>query len=212
MKMQIIVAVLFLAVLVWTEPASAQKTYSVSVSRHSDVALTEEEVEKILDGASKLLQQNRGYKCNVAFTPQGPVRTFASPDKVFGGLDIDELHRVDADVAGVDFHVKVVKDIMFCRDTPANFRGCAYPPTYRSIIVVRPTKDNDGRDSFSEPVVWAHEFGHLTGLGHRKNKRALMKCGGVTDVSVRVSRRECRCILRGPGPGSCKLPPAPLWC
>src|SRR3981189_500351 len=107
-KMQIIVAVLFLAVLVWTEPANAQKTYSVSISRHSDVALTEEEVKKILDGASKLLQQNRGYKCNVAFPPQGPVRTFASPDKVFGDLDIDELHRVDADVAGVDFHVKVV--------------------------------------------------------------------------------------------------------
>jgi hypothetical protein len=212
MKMRIIMAVLFLALLMWIDPASAQKTYSVSVSRHSDVALTEEQVNKILDGASKLLQKNPGHKCNVSFTLQGSVRTFTSLDKVFGDLDIDALHRVDADVAGVDFHVKVVKEIMFCRDTPGNFRGCAYPPTYRSLIVVRPTKDTDGHDSFSEHVLWAHEFGHLTGLGHRKNRRALMKCGGITNVSVRVSRRECRCMLRGPGPGSCKLPPAPLWC
>jgi hypothetical protein len=92
------------------------------------------------------------------------------------------------------------------------FRGCGYPPKYRSIIVVRPSKQTDGPGEFAEHILWAHEFGHLTGLGHTKDKQSLMRCGGVTETSVRVSRRECGCLMKGPGPKACKLPAAPLWC
>jgi hypothetical protein len=42
----------------WVEAASAQKTYSLSVSRHRPVpALSEGEVKGILADASKLLQK-----------------------------------------------------------------------------------------------------------------------------------------------------------
>jgi Matrixin len=215
--MRIRMGVVFLALLMWAAPASAQKTYSVSVSHHSDVPLTEDEVRKILADASKLLQKEPGYKntaedvaCNVGYALQGPVRTFTSPDKVaFGDMDVDALHRIDANVP-TDLHVKVVEKIMLCRDTPGMFRGCAYPPKYRSIIVVRPSKQVDSPGEFAEHIVWAHELGHLMGLGHTKNKQSLMRCGGVTETSVRVSQRECNCMRKGPG--SCKLPAAPLWC
>jgi len=227
--MPIIMAIVSFALLIWIEPASAQKssaqrTYPVSVSVHSELPeLTEQEVKKILADASKVLQKDPGHEdwdddvaCNVTFTLQGPVRTFSSPDKQVFDLDVEDVHRVHADVAaGADFHVKVVERIMFCRGTQGNFRGCSFPPQFRSIIVVHPQKhaDDVGQRIYSVPdhVLWAHEFGHLTGLGHRKSKRALMKCGGITDVSVRVNRRECRCLLAGPGPGSCQLPPA-QWC
>jgi hypothetical protein len=225
-KMPIIVAVLPLVLLMWAEPASAQKqkTYSASVSYHKGLPeLTAAEVEKIFADASKLLQKGPNHvdwededvACNVTFTLQGPVRTFPSPDKVFGELDIEELHRVPSDVTGVDFHVKVVEQIMYCRVTLGDFRGCSYPPEYRTINVVHPKKHTDRNgaplQNFPDHVLWTHEFGHLTGLGHRKSERALMKCGGVTEKSVEVSRRECRCLLWGPGPGSCQLPPA-RWC
>jgi hypothetical protein len=218
--MQIIMAVLSLALLVWSEPVSAQVTYSVSVSHHRDVPpLSETQVQEILANASKLLQKPDhadtpdDVKCNVTFTLKGPIRTFASPDKIaHGDLDIIDLHRVDADV-DVHFRVKVVEGIGVCRGNFGRANGCAYPPQPRSIIVVHPQSHKDENNQpvadYPDHVLWAHEFGHLTGLGHRKDKDALMKCGGVTRSSVRVKEEECRCLLGGPG--ACQLPP-PLFC
>jgi hypothetical protein len=57
----------------------------------------------------------------------------------------------------------------------------------------------------------AHEFGHLAGLDHRKGDRhALMRCGGVSNASVRVNRYECRCLLDWKSPQACKLSPDPI--
>ena len=53
-EMQIVLAALSLALLMWVEAASAQSTYSMSVSRHSSVpSLSEAEVREILASASK---------------------------------------------------------------------------------------------------------------------------------------------------------------
>jgi hypothetical protein len=219
MKMQITMAILSLALLMWTGPASAQKTYSVSVSRHSGVPeLTADEVNEILANVSKLLQKDPGhqetddnFKCNVTLALKGPVGTFNSPGKiVYGKLDVGPLQRVNFD-PDADFHVKVIEKIGYCRGKYGRARGCAYPPDLRSIIVVHPKMTI--HKNVSAHVVWAHEFGHLAGLDHRKNDDyALMKCGGVTNDSVRVDRRECSCFLAYRASQACRLSPTPRFC
>ena len=220
---------LSLALLMWVEAASAQQTYSLSVSRHRAVpALSDGDVRRILADASRMLQKNPRHDgdddvaCNVTLTLKGSVGTFASPNTPVVDRDnIDAVHRVDADVAGVDFHVKVVKEINFCRpDLPAEpFVGCSFsPPDFRSMIVVHPKlhKDAQGRplSRYPDHLLWAHEFGHLTGSGHRDDDQlALMtRCPlntqffNVSDARVRVNSDECRRLLAGPG----VRPPDPI--
>jgi len=134
------------------------------------------------------------------------VRTFGSADTpltISDGQQRDAVHRVDSDVAGVDFHVKIVKEIRFCRPGSGSFNGCAFPTRFRSIIVIPP------EDGLPSEILWAHEFGHLTGLPHRNSSCALMTCFSVRaldrDTRVRVNRKECGCLLGGPG--SCGKPP-----
>ena len=239
--MQIIVATLCLVVLMWSEAASAQtRTYSVSVSRHTDTPpLSPEDVTTILDKASKMLQKGPDHvdaednvACDVAFTLKGPVGTFGSPDTP-ASVDmpnLDAVHRVDANVIGADFGVKVVNEIKnFCRfPNKLGFHGCSFPPNFRSIIVVHPEKHVDAKKQrifpFPDHILWAHEFGHLTGLGHREHKpdqRPLMTTcplneafSSVPDSRVLVSRQECSCLRSGPGfgpNGTCGLP-GPVPC
>lgn len=216
--MQIILAILSVALLMLIDEASAQSTYSVSVSRDANVpALNEEQVRKILEDASKMLRKNSvdngdaDVACDVTFKLKGPVRTFGtvgiSPN-IVDTQHRDAVHKVDSDVTDVDFHVKVVKEIGFCRPTPGlsdgsgSFNGCAFPIEFHSIIVVPPGELPD------DHILWAHEFGHLTGLPHRQSSCALMTSCSVAHLEsfarVRVTKEECRC-LRG-GMGSCGVP------
>jgi hypothetical protein len=222
MTMRISAGLLSLALLMCVGAASAQQTYSLSVSRHRTVpALSDAEVKRILADASRMLRKNSRHDgdddvaCNVTFTLKGSVGTFASPSTPVVDRDnIDAVHRVDANVAGVDFHVKIVKEINFCRpDLPAEpFVGCSFsPPDFRSMILVHPKlhKDAQGRilSRYPDHLLWAHEFGHLTGLGHRDDDQlALMtRCPlntqffNVSDARVRVNSQECRRLLAGPG-------------
>src|ERR1700675_2556208 len=85
-RMQMIMAILSVALLMSIDEASAQSTYSASVSRHASVPpLSEADVRKILVDASKMLQKDSVSKedtdvaCNVTFSLKGPVRTFGAP-------------------------------------------------------------------------------------------------------------------------------------
>jgi hypothetical protein len=215
MKMKLIMAILSVALLMLVDQASAQKTYSVSVSRHANAPeLNEAQVRKILERASKMLQKNSAdngdadVACDVTFILNGPVRTFGTVGTSPNIVDEphrDAVHKVDSDVTGVDFHVKIVEEIKFCRPgLNGSFNGCAFPIEFHSIIVIPPSED------FPNHLLWAHEFGHLTGLGHRHSRCALMTSCDVADLAsttrVRVNKQECGC-LRG-GLGHCPLPAA----
>jgi hypothetical protein len=198
MKIGAIIAIACLGLLTWVGPASAQKTYSLTVSRHQDVALSADDVDKILADASKMLQKisartsnPNSVACNVTFKRNGPVTTFESSDApkiIRAAADRDAIHSEKADV-------KVVERIKFCRGDRDEFAGCAWPPqdNSRSIIVVRDPPVP------APALLWAHEFGHRMGLRHRGEPRALMTVCDLKRNQVQVTRKECKCFLDGPG-------------
>ena len=188
--MRTIIAIACLGLLMWVEPAGAQKTYTLSVSHHRTIELSDDEVKRILAAASNMLKD---AECDVTFKLQGPVKPFASvhtPKIIKTKAHRDAVHRENSDI-------KVVEAIHYCRGSLGkDFNGCAWPPQAGgrpvSIIVVRP----ENTRGFSH-ILWAHEFGHRTGLRHRNDPLALMTCGPGKD-QAKVSRDECGCLLRGP--------------
>jgi hypothetical protein len=196
--MQIIIAIVCLGLLVWLEPASAQqtKTHFLTVGHHKDVQISDDDVKKILAEASKVLE-----KCKVALKLKGSVAPFASghtPAAVKNAATRDAIH-------GEHFDVKIVEHMLdFCR-VGAIQAGCAWDPApgkerpqYRSIIVFKMS------DAKLAGRIWAHEFGHMTGLPHRGDKNALMAC---RVEHAQISEDECKCF-RG-GPGACAREPEP---
>lgn len=208
MKAQTILAIACLALLLSAEPASAREIaraqieYSVTVSVHEDVRprLTKEDAEEILEGASNLLSH-----CNVRFKLTAPIQTFGSPPAV-----IRTRAQRNA-VYGVDAHIKVVGEIKFCRpDLGLDiFNGCAFPRTKgrKSMIVTHARAATAPLRS----ILWAHEFGHRTGLQHRADSDALMtSCPNLFGHQVQVNEDECRCFRLGPG--GCTKPPVRPRC
>jgi hypothetical protein len=104
-----------------------------------------------------------------------------------------------------NFDVKIVEHMLdFCR-VGALQAGCAWDPApgkdrpqYRSIIVANMS------DAKLAGRIWAHEFGHMTGLPHRGDNNALMAC---RVERAQISEDECKCF-RG-GPGACAREPEP---
>jgi hypothetical protein len=205
MKTQIIIAIVCLGLLIWVDPGSAQqiRTYSLTIGRHHKVALSADKVDKILAEASKVLK-----KCNVALKRKGSVGTFASPNAeaiISNATERDAVHREN-------FDIKIVQLVRFCRVEQPGQVGCAWDPPpspakqipqHRSIIVgvladttlIGPVSILT--DTKLTGMIWAHEFGHRTGLPHRSDKNALMAC---KVERARINQRECDCFRRGPGP------------
>jgi len=228
--MHIIMAVLSLALLIWAGPASAQATITASVSVHKSLPqLSKQEVRKILHDASHAPRTNGGHACVVGFKLKGKIGQFGSavpndpndptPAVIANEKQKDAVHTVDSK-RHVRFHIKIVEAINFCIPPGGpglSFNGCAFHAQHRSIIVVHPAKHRDANGqpvpNFPDHVLWAHEYGHLTGLSHRTTAapQALMTGCSVTPTSVQVTKKECRCLRLGPRgcgfptPGPCVL-------
>src|SRR5258706_10828721 len=102
-------AILLLGLLLWGEPASAQKVYSLTVSIHEEVSPRPPPnvIEKILKLASDLLQKTPNG-CPVGFKLDGPVTTFNNAPAVINDPDqLEAVHRVPA-------KVKIVRAINYC--------------------------------------------------------------------------------------------------
>lgn len=187
-------------------PALAQRTYNLTVSKHGTVTANNATVTAILARASSILQTdddfapgNADVACDVTLTLQGSVTNFANaatPARIVDNATLTTVLREPA-------FVKMVTAIGYCGNQPASYAGCAYTPG-RSIAVVHPIQPASAAGS-----VWAHEFGHSTGLNHRAGARLLMN-PSVGDEFTYISTAECASYLRGPParavPGARTLP------
>ena len=191
----------------WTNPR-AQTTHLLSVGRHHAVPFSEDKVDKILAAASKVLQD---AACNVMLKRIGPVYTFASPSTpaiIKNQLERDEVHKVTFKPDGV-VSVKIVERIEFCRPNfgKSLFNGCSWPRHFRSIIVVADPKPD------VPELVWLHEFGHQTGLWHRRpDDVALMSPCPLTTANAQITAEECTCFRQGPGARNIPEPDPPVTC
>lgn len=202
-QMQII-AIIWLALLIAITSASAQATYSLKVSRHPSVSFSEQKVDQILADASKMLQKS----CNVTLQRLGPVQVLPAnvPADIKNESDRDAVHKENPDSDPHVISLKIVKKIEFCRPQQGNsFVGCSWPHSFHSIIVIA--------DQQHPELVWPHEFGHQTGLWHRKGlNKALMSPCSLKASNVQVTQSECHCLLAGPGGCNTPEPSPPVSC
>ena len=122
--------------------------------------------------------------CCMTFVRDGAGGTFGVPDD---GLDIidseDELNDVLRDRTG---RVKVVRQINECGGSGSNIIGCAYTPG-GSITVARVTWN-----ATNEGLVWVHEYGHNTGLGHNSiSNNYLMFASSSVGRNNGLTQAEC---------------------
>ena len=209
MNMQIIITIVCLGLLMWVEPANAQRPQpqrtfrlTVGVHDHERERVSTARVKAILKEASNVLN-----KCNVKLKLKGAVGSFMAPNTVPNKeLLIDKKSERDA-VHKVNFVVKVVEGPFFyCRGRQTVW-GCSFDPLpgrqrpqRKSMIVSNPPNIK------LAGKVWAHEFGHKSGLKHRNEGHALMRCL-VKPANDEINDHECDCIRNGPG--SCGDPVEP---
>lgn len=153
------------------------------------VNLTERDADLILGEMSYVLRGFDGsddIECNIAFCRDGTIEEYAIDDSI-----IDKEAELLA-VAAIPQDIKVARNINFCSGEFQSFAGCAVGDTFivrdPGIIIT----SDDG-------INWAHEYGHVRGLGHRKDPdpNAVM-VEGTTPISRRVNPTECTAFRSGP--------------
>jgi len=188
-----------LGVLSWGDPASAERliVHQLTVSIHKSLEnqVRPSDVEQLLKAASDVLQQSAN-NCMVGLKLQGKVTTFDSdtaPASINGPDDLEKVHRVPA-------NVKVVQHINYCiRGFEFGLVGCSWRPNTnlpKTVIV-----SADMMSYGSEPMILAHEYGHVAGLLHRddpEHGEALMTPCTITAYNYRVNADECARFKAGP--------------
>jgi hypothetical protein len=122
--------------------------------------------------------------CCMTFVRSGSGGTFGTADDGLDVIDSEaELNSVLGNRAG---RVKVVRQINECGGPGSNIIGCAYTPG-GSIAVARVTWDQA-----NEGLVWVHEYGHNTGLGHNSTSNFyLMYASSSVGRNTGLTQAEC---------------------
>lgn len=103
--------------------------------------------------------------CCVTLSRLGTGQLFGQPGDGLDSIDNGtELNQVLGDAVA---RVKVVRAINYCGGPGFNIIGCASTPG-DGMVVVRLSNVTD------EGVLWTHEYGHNTGLGHASDSRRIM--------------------------------------
>jgi hypothetical protein len=194
--------ILLLGLVSSVQPVGAQSkmvTHWLTVSVHPAVypKVHPNEVEDILKGASDLLQGKHTditppNNCQVEFKFKRFIPWTSGPADITDDTDLEQVQEVPADV-------KVVQNITYCAPGNGGYAGCAWRPKsgQRTVIVARsqfsPSIGNG-------PVIWAHEYGHTTGLIHRNeaDSENLMSPCVLQVFNVKIDQSECGKFRAGP--------------
>jgi len=170
------------------------RTVRINVQRHSTVAMSDAEADRILRDMTNVLQRSDSpsdVSTQVRFVRNGPVRVLPStvPATIQTSADLNALFS-----AGTG--VKVVGAIRFCGGPGGSIIGCAPVGIATVNMAVVPFADNQ------EGILWAHEYGHNVGNGHRTDdQRATMFPSIRADRNV-VNATESARYMSGPLSGT----------
>lgn len=164
------------------------QTHQLQVRNHILAFINDAAADQIIDDMAEVLQTDDGANdiaCGVDFARSGNVTSFVV---VPGGSFMTNfgILATNADVTAVNAlpgNIKVVTQIQACGGLVSpNIIGCA-PVPGNSLVVVRFTAAQEG-------ILWAHEFGHNQGLGHRNANNAVMNAT-INANRTGVTNAEC---------------------
>lgn len=166
------------------------RSVQVTVQRHSTVALSDAEADRILGDMGTILQNDDSpadVATPVRFVRNGAVQLLPANVPATIQTEADLLALLNAGSG-----VKVVQAIRWCGGPGGSIIGCAPlgSPTV-NLAAVRFTANQEG-------LIWVHEYGHNAGLGHRTDDpRAVMYPSVGADHNV-VNAAESASFLSGP--------------
>ncbi len=174
----IVIVVLFL--VLFMAGCTPTVTHELAIDRYTTSSLTNAQADAILADATTVLNTNDGdgdVACKVALVRDGDVSVFSTGD---GSIDSSTEFSTILALPG---YVAVVNQINWCGALIPNVIGCA-PVPGASMAVVRFTSSQEG-------ILWAHEFGHTKGLGHRNDDPNAVMNGTINSSRLRITSDEC---------------------
>ena len=162
--------------------------HALKISRYAATPLDEPSADAILFASTNVLQgvdHPGDVSCQVVLQRDGAITTFGQGSAFTAtGSGFNGTVGTQAelnDIMAVQGNVKVVNALNFCVGINPGVVGCGQHPG-TSFVVER---------SASLPgIVWAHEYGHNKGLGHRPDPDAIM-FDTINGVDLDVTTSEC---------------------
>ena len=129
--------------------------------------------------------------CCVLFSRSGVQKTFGSSGD---GLDtIDTNTELNSVLNNSTAKFKIVRQINYCGGSGSNIIGCAWVGGDGAAVVRLSVTEQEG-------ILWVHENGHNTGLGHNSISSAYIMYGSLNSNNG-VTQGECN-VFHSPSGGA----------
>jgi len=157
------------------DPANVVRQ-KLTVRRHTKTRLDNTCVDCILADATEILQTKDDaddVACPVRLVRKGDVTAFSTgTGSIDSQADFDTIMRLPGDV-------KLVEEINWCGGLKPDIKGCARRGESLAVVPIDPSLTG---------VLWAHEYGHVKGQGHRTRNAVMYYALGTKSQASRSSR------------------------